>query len=307
MKNILRIMIVLGLMSALVFGLVETLSLMAQEVKPGNLEVDEIAKGIKLELMLIPAGKFNMGFSANEVKASPTLFENQNEITITKPFFMGKYEVTQAQWEAIMGKDTLSHFKGPRLPVYSVSWDDCQEFIQELNRKTKGGYRLPTEAEWEYACRAGTTTLHSFGDKITTKDANYQDFWNDLKLATYAAEKKVSDRNKALGIKVKDPLAGTVTISEKPFAVGSYKPNAFGLYDMHGNVAEWCNDWYVDNLKYGKATDPKGPVTGKQRVIRGGDFDSDLFVYKSLYSGGRGESGKPYSRRNTGFRLVRDK
>ena len=159
MIKILRIFIILVLMSAL--GLVETLSLMAQEVKPGNLEVDEIAKGIKLELMLIPAGKFNMGFSATETKVSPSLFEKQHEITITKPFFMGRYEVTQAQWEAIMGKDALSFFKGPRLPVYGVSWDDCQEFIQELNRKTKGGYRLPTEAEWEYACRAGTTTLYS--------------------------------------------------------------------------------------------------------------------------------------------------
>ena len=289
-------------MSAL--GLVETLSLMAQEVTPGNLEVDEIAKGIKLELMFIPAGKFNMGFSATETKVSPSLFEKQHEITITKPFFMGRYEVTQAQWEAIMGKDALSFFKGPRLPVYGVSWDDCQEFIQELNRKTKGGYRLPTEAEWEYACRAGTTTLYSFGDKITKKDANFQNIWNDLKTATYAAEKKVSDRNKALGIKVKDPLAGTVIISEKPFAVGSYKPNAFGLYDMHGNVAEWCNDWHDSSLDYGKATDPKGPVTGRNRVIRGGNFNSDP---ESLYSAVRGESDKPYSRGGYGFRLVRDK
>jgi len=304
MKRILGLVIVLGLVSALVLGLVETLSLMAQEVKAGNLEVDEIAKGIKLELMLIPAGKFNMGFSATETKVSPSLFEKQHEITITKPFFMGRYEVTQAQWEAIMGKDALSVFKGPRLPVYSVSWDDCQEFIQELNRKTKGGYRLPTEAEWEYACRAGTTTLYSFGDKITKKDANFQNIWNDLKTANLEAEKRLTERNKALGVKVKDPLAGSVIISEKPFAVGSYKPNAFGLYDMHGNVAEWCNDWHDSSLDYGKATDPKGPVTGRNRVIRGGDFNSDP---ESLYSAVRNESGKPYSRIDTGFRLVRDK
>ena len=305
MKKILRILIVIGLMSAL--GLVEALSLMAQEVKHGNLEVDEIAKGIKLELMLIPAGKFNMGFSATEAKVNPSLFENQNEIMITKPFFMGKYEVTQAQWEAIMGKDTLSDFKGPRLPVYSVSWNDCQEFIQELNRKTKGGYRLPTEAEWEYACRAGTTTLYSFGDKVTTKDVNCQETWDEIKMTTYAAEKKVTDRNKALGIKVNDPLAGTVIISAKPLAVGSYKPNAFGLYDMHGNVAEWCNDWYDNSLNYGKATDPKGPETGRKRVIRGGDFNSHTYSSQSFYSAGRGESDKPYSRGDYGFRLVRDK
>jgi len=148
---------------------------------------------------------------------------------------MGKYEVTQEQWEAVMGNNR-SKTKGAKLPVTDVSWEDCQEFIKKLNENTKGGYRLPTEAEWEYACRAGTTTEYSFGDKITPKDGNYHD----------------SEIN-------------------KPVAVGSYKPNAFGLYDMHGNVFEWCNDCYA---KYpaGAVTDPKGPATGTYRVLRGGSF-----------------------------------
>ena len=105
-----------------------------------------------------------------------------------------------------------------------------------MNAKTKGGYRLPTEAEWEYSCRAGTTTAYSFGDEITPKDANYFDSKID-----------------------------------KPVAVGSYKPNAFGLYDLHGNVWEWCEDWYGD-YPSGAVTDPKGPAKGEDRVLRGGSF-----------------------------------
>jgi formylglycine-generating enzyme len=112
-----------------------------------------------------------------------------------------------------------------------------KEFIKKLNAKTDGGYRLPTEAEWEYACRAGTSTAYSFGDKITPKDANYDD--------------------SEIG---------------KPVVVGSYKPNAFGLYDMHGNVWEWCENWYGD-YPAGAVTDPKGPAKGEYRVLRGGSFD----------------------------------
>jgi formylglycine-generating enzyme required for sulfatase activity len=147
---------------------------------------------------------------------------------------MGKYEVTQEQWEGVMGSNP-SNLKGAKLPVTDVSWEDCQEFIKKLNAKTDGGYRLPTEAEWEYACRAGTTTAYSFGDKITPKDVN-------------CVDKKIYE----------------------PVAVGSYKPNAFGLYDLHGNVEEWCEDWHGE---YPFAvTDPKGSANGKYRVLRGGSF-----------------------------------
>ena len=150
-----------------------------------------------------------------------------------------------------MGNAT-SFLKGAKLPETNVSWEDCQEFIKKLNAKTDGGYRLPTEAEWEYACRAGTTTAYSFGDEITPKEANYSDSKID-----------------------------------KPVAVGSYKPNAFGLYDMHGNVFEWCENWYGD-YPAGAVTDPKGPSTGKYRVLRGGAFNisesgarSSLRLYSS--------------------------
>ena len=137
--------------------------------------------------------------------------------------------------------------EGAKLPVTNVSWEDCQEFIKKLNEKMDGGYRLPTEAEWEYACRAGTTTAYSFGDEISPQDANYKDA----------------------------NISTTVT-------VGSYKPNAFGLYDMHGNVREWCGDWFGD-YPVGEVTDPKDRTTGERRVLRGGSFrDLVPFVRSSL-------------------------
>jgi len=218
MKRILGIAVVFGLVGAL------TVTVLAQEVKPGKVDVVDLGKDVKLEMVLVPAGKFKMG--------GP---EEDHEVTLTKPFYMGKYEVTQKQWEAVMG-DNPSETKGAKLPVTDVSWEDCQYFIKKLNKKTDGGYRLPTGAEWEYACRAGTTTAYSFGDKITPKDANY--VYSNIR---------------------------------KPVAVGSYKPNSFGLYDMHGNVDEWCEDWYGDYPKRA-VTDPKGPATGEHRVLRGGSF-----------------------------------
>ncbi|RLS56420.1 MAG: formylglycine-generating enzyme family protein [Planctomycetota bacterium] len=196
----------------------------------GKEEITDLGKDVKLEMILIPAGKFVMGSPASE--KGHRINETQHEVTITKPFYMGKYEVTQEQWDAVM-VNNRSFYRGPKLPVTSVSWENCQEFIKKLNAKTSGGYRLPTEAEWEYSCRAGTTTAYSYGDSITKNDSNVE----------------------GLSTKV----------------VGSYKPNAFGLYDMHGNVWEWCEDWKVDYPKEA-VIDPKGPEAGKNRVLRGGSF-----------------------------------
>ena len=196
----------------------------------GKEEITDLGKDVKLEMILIPAGKFVMGSPASE--KGHRVNETQHEVTLTKPFYMGKYEVTQEQWDAVM-INNRSFYRGPKLPVTSVSWENCQEFIKKLNAKTSGGYRLPTEAEWEYSCRAGTTTAYSYGDSITKNDSNVE----------------------GLSTKV----------------VGSYKPNAFGLYDMHGNVWEWCEDWKVDYPKEA-VIDPKGPEAGKNRVLRGGSF-----------------------------------
>ena len=165
-----------------------------------------------------------------------------------------------------MGDNPSSKNIGAKLPVTDVSWEDCQEFIKKLNKKTDGGYRLPTEAEWEYACRAGTTTAYSFGDEITPQDANY----------------RASD----IG---------------KPVAVGRYNPNAFGLYDMHGNVWEWCEDWYAD-YPAGAVTDPKGPATGEHRVLRGGSFnDKESYARSSNWL----NAAPTYRYFNNGFRLAR--
>ena len=196
----------------------------------GKEEITDLGKDVKLEMILIPAGKFVMGSPASE--KGHRINETQHEVTLTKPFYMGKYEVTQEQWDAVM-VNNRSFYRGPKLPVTSVSWENCQEFIKKLNAKTSGGYRLPTEAEWEYSCRAGTITAYSYGDSITKNDSNVE----------------------GLSTKV----------------VGSYKPNAFGLYDMHGNVWEWCEDWKVDYPKEA-VIDPKGPEAGKNRVLRGGSF-----------------------------------
>ena len=196
----------------------------------GKEEITDLGKDVKLEMILIPAGKFVMGSPASE--KGHRVNETQHEVTLTKPFYMGKYEVTQEQWDAVM-INNRSFYRGPKLPVTSVSWENCQEFIKKLNAKTSGGYRLPTEAEWEYSCRAGTATAYSNGDIITKNDSNVE----------------------GLSTKV----------------VGSYKPNAFGLYDMHGNVWEWCEDWKVDYPKEA-VIDPKGPEAGKNRVLRGGSF-----------------------------------
>ena len=159
---------------------------------------------------------------------------------ITKPFYLGKYLVTQEQWEAVMGNNP-SNFKGPKNPVEEVSWDDCQQFLDKLNDKigpAEASSQLPSEAQWEYACRAGSTTRYCFGD-------------DESGLGEYAWY---------------DGNSGG-----KTHPVGEKKPNAWGLYDMHGNVWEWCQDWY-DGGYYAKSPtdDPTGPATGSNRVNRGG-------------------------------------
>ena len=189
----------------------------------------DLGGGVTLELVLIPAGSFMMGDDVTK----PV-----HKVRITKPFYLGKYEVTQEQWEAVMGNNP-SKFKGPKNPVEQVSWDDCQKFFNKLNAKSggQGGkFVLPTEAQWEYACRAGSAGKFCFGD-------------DEKQLGEYAWYGENSDG--------------------KTHAVGGKKPNTFGLHDMHGNVWEWCQDWYG---AYGAEAvdDPSGPTTGSGRVIRGG-------------------------------------
>ena len=197
---------------------------------------EEFTNSIGMKLMLIPAGTFTMG-------SDSYAFKNENplhQVTLTQPYRLGVYEVTQAQYEQVMGTNPSS-FKGTDRPVENVSWEDAVEFCRRLSdlpaEKAEGRvYRLPTEAEWEYACRAGTATDYSFGD-----DAN--------KLGDFAW------------------FAGNEGRTTHP--VGQKRPNPWGLYDMHGNVWEWCSDRYGE-YPQGSTADPTGLSGGLPRVMRGG-------------------------------------
>jgi formylglycine-generating enzyme required for sulfatase activity len=205
---------------------------------------------IGTEFILIPAGSFTMGADKNFEDA----FDDetpQHRISISQSFYLGKYPVTQAEWVAVMGNNP-SKFKGRSNPVEQVSWNDVQTFIQRLNAKegTKK-YRLPTEAEWEYAARGGTKSTYSFGD-----DAG--------QLGQYAWY---------------DGNSGS-----QLHPVGQKKPNPWGLYDMYGNVMEWVNDWFDSNYySRSPSTDPTGPSSGRTRVLRGGSWYFDAGLLRSAY------------------------
>jgi len=204
-----------------------------------------------LEMLLVAPGNFLMGSPENEVDRSSD--ERQHRVRISQPFWLGKYEVTQGQWKDVMG-DNPSRFSGNDLPVEQVSWEDAMGFCAKLNKQESSlgrlpagyTYSLPTEAQWEYACRAGTTTATAFGDSLSSRDANF-------------------DGDDPYGGASKGPDLNRTT------AVGSYLPNAWGFYDMHGNVHEWCHDWYED-YPGGSVTDPVGPSSGTSRVLRGGGW-----------------------------------
>lgn len=213
--------------------------------KIGDGKSIDIGGGEMLTFRYVPSGRFTMGSPKSEVGRSDN--EDQVAVELTSHYWMGETEVTQGQWQAVMGGNP-SYFKGSRdLPVEQVSWKDAQEFLAKLNAKEllPAGWKwvLPTEAQWERACWGGTTTVFAFGDRLSSMEANF-----DGKYPYGCAAKGV--------------------YLEKTAVVKSYRSNAYGLYDMHGNVWEWCADWYGEVLPGGK--DPTGPTTGSDRVIRGG-------------------------------------
>ncbi len=214
----------------------------------GLIDAKEITNSIGVKLVLIPKGTFQMGSPIEEAGADND--EQLHQVTISKDYYLGVTEVTQGQYEKVMGVNP-SHFQkrvirksdSSMYPVEQVSWEDAVEFckrLSELPEEKKAGraYRLPTEAEWEYACRAGSKTAFYFGDDSESLGA----------YAWHAAN------------------SGGQT-----HPVGEKKPNARGLYDMHGNVWEWCSDWYGD-FPEGAVTDPVGPTEGSVRVLRGGSW-----------------------------------
>jgi formylglycine-generating enzyme required for sulfatase activity len=195
--------------------------------------------GVSLERVYIPGGSFKMGSTKYDSEKPP------HQVTI-KPFYLGKYPVTQAQWQAVMGNNP-SGFKGEKRPVEKVSWNQAVEFCQKLSAREGETYRLPSEAEWEYACRAGTTTPFYFGETITSDLVNY-------------------DGNYPYGSAPKG------TYRKETTEVGQFPPNAFGLYDMHGNVWEWCADIFHDNYQGAPIDGSVWEKGGKGRVRRGGSW-----------------------------------
>ncbi len=257
----------------------------------GEEKVFWLPGGKQLTMVWIPSGSFQMGSPSSE--ASHDSDERQHRVTLSKGFWVGKYEVTQEQYEAVMGSSP-SHLKGRKRPVEKVSWYDAVEFCNTLSRNEGlrpcyqitgtsvtwdhggNGYRLPTEAEWEYACRAGTMGPFHTGSCLSTNEANYDGDY------PYSGCSKGRDR-------------------KETWEAGSGKANAWGLYDMHGNVWEWCWDWYGDYPSR-SVTDPIGPSSGSLRVSRGGSWRFYARLCRSA-SRGRGVPGRRYF--NLGFRLLR--
>jgi len=229
--------------------------------------------GATLTLVLVPAGEFTIGSPRGEAQRNSD--EEQKRVTMARPFWIGKHEVTQEQWQAVMGNDP-SHSRGARNPVERVSWNDIQGFLQRLNAKVRGGeFALPTEAQWEYACRAGTSTPFCFGKTISTDQANYDGDY------TYGTGRQGEYR-------------------ERPIAVGTFAANAWGLHDMHGNVWEWCSSPYA--ARYDGSEEEGAAAQGVYRVLRGGSW---YYYPWALRSANRGRCA-PDSRLNyLGFRLVR--
>ena len=237
----------------------------------GAPDAGEVRTFADIEFVWIPPGRFRMGSAARETGRNAD--EVPHVVTLMKGFWLGKYEVTQAQWQAIMDGNPAS-FKdgGGDCPVESVTWDDCQRFIGKINRVKQGRFRLPREAEWEYACRAGDMGAYAFGNNVAALDGYA---WYDA------------------------------TAKAQPHPAGQRQPNVWGLHDMHGNVWEWCQDWYGIYATTSRAINPAGPATGQDHVLRGGSWNSRAgdcrcarrFIFVEGY----------YRLKNDiGFRLARD-
>ncbi|MGD0090549.1 MAG: bifunctional serine/threonine-protein kinase/formylglycine-generating enzyme family protein [Planctomycetota bacterium] len=235
---------------------------------PGQKLALDLSRGVKLELVLVPAGAFLMG--SPETEKDRGLDEIQHQVALSKPFYMGKYAVTQEQYEAVMGHNP-SFFKGPKHPVERVPWNDAQQFCIKASAVTGKTILLPSEAQWEYACRAGTATRFNTGGQDSALE---QAAWFD----------RNADR--------------------RTHPVGQQEPNAWGLFDMHGNVWEWMQDFYSEKY-YAESppVDPRGPAEGRARVLRGGSWDCAPDRCRSARRG----SGFPGIRANNrGFRCMVD-
>lgn len=226
--------------------------------------VSSFSNSVGMKFVWISPGTFWMGCPRLETGWKPEQVEHQ--VTLSKGFYMSIHEVTMEQWHTVVGDNNSPSQDEMNLPVDNVSWEDCQLFARRLSEKEGQAYRLPTEAEWEYACRAGTRSEFAFGTDISTDLANYGDF------------------------------------RKKATPVGTFPPNAWGLCDMHGNLSEWTADWF-EPYPVTDAVDPTGPEKGRRRVLRGGAFDSPEVFVRSAH---RASGIPTLRYDGLGFRLVRD-
>lgn len=249
--------------------------------------IEDLGYGVKLEMVYIPGDGFLMGAPKSEEGSSD--YERPQHYVTVKPFYMGKYTITQEQWEKVVYSCPTvtrelnlhpSYFKGDKLPVEQVSWYDAVEFCARLSKRTGKEYRLPSEAEWEYACRAGSAKPFAFGETITTDVVNYDGDY------TYGNARQGECRGETI-------------------AVGTFIPNAFGLYDMHGNVWEWCADRWHDSYEGapngGSAWINDNDNKYKVKVLRGGSLDSNPDDCRSAYRTGCHRNTMDY---DIGFRVV---
>ena len=237
-----------------------------ENATPGAIYAEETTG---MEFVYVPGGEFQMGSPDGEGDSN----EHPQHLVKVNGFWMGKYEVTQAQWQAVM-KNNPSYFTGADRPVEQVSWNDAQTFLQKLNAATvethgRASLRLPTEAEWEYAARARTQTAYSFSD-------------DPDQLGQYAWYGQNSN--------------------SETHSVGQKKPNDFGLYDMHGNVWEWCQDWYADSYSSGaQKKNPQGPSSGQFKLLRGGAWNDYPNYCRSAF---RSRNGPVRRSSSIGVRVV---
>ena len=235
--------------------------LRAADAPPAPKPGDTVVNSVGMKLAYVPAGEFDMGSPADEKGHEED--EARHRVRISRPFRIGATEVTQAQWQAVMGR-RRGRFEGADLPVEDVSWNEAVAFCERLSKAEGKTYRLPTEAEWEYACRAG-----------------------------------------AAGRFAGEPLADFAwfddTSDARTHPVATKKPNAWGLYDVHGNVAEWCADRYAAAYPSGPVTDPTGPAEGKARVVRGGSWAS---LERGCRCASRGNTPAAYQMGTIGLRVV---
>ena len=240
----------------------------------------------------IPAGTFTMGSPESEPARVPSEGP-QTQVTISRGFLVGKHEVTQGKYLNLMGTNPSAFAGDLSLPVETVSWDDAVAYcVASVAKERNEGrlpagfaYRLPTEAEWEYACRAGTTTAFHFGEAMRSGMANFNGLFEYP-----PCEGEIYSCYNPSGVYLGAPTK-----------VENFAPNAWGLHDMHGNISEWCHDWFAENLPGGSVTDPLGPETGEIRIIKGGSWDENAWGCRSAFR----FSIYPDARSNTiGFRVV---